>query len=1515
MNQQRFTTFLLFFLMLIPAFSVFFNPILVVDASPDSVTLGGDYVIEDGYIYGEEYYRQNTADFFECGLTANVRRAYVEWDISSIPDNAIIINTIFKYNGESHNIDCHIHEMLGARPSTSGNQAVFDEAGEGTVYYDVAGFPVIGVNKEADLGPSADSDLQSQLSADWFAIGFQSDDEGTTAASQIRSEEKAAANPKPTLYVEYTVNPAPETLGAQCEDPDDTDNIYAMRKYYDFKVWASDGDGYADIDRIQLSICDGTSHFSCEWDNDVGFSILSGSSWAYLDAGSSSHSGSVNTLTVHFKIKFDWDYPDGANQWCYCMAYDESGQSDGWNAYQQTLDFVSTVEVTGFSVSPSTINAGEQLTATGTVKYEGSTVTLSNSLVDKVEILDASSVVQVTIQDDATFSGQWNEYDEGSQTYHPKVYVIDGVSESFDLTGTTDTVTVNPAPNDPPVIGVTTVSDTNGYWYSMYTTYSVTVPVTDAQGYADIVEVRIRLGDSNHEYKWSGTSFTEITDVGGYYTLQSGGTYGGSGNTRTVVFKLKADWACADGSKTVYAYAKDSGDLTDGWDDEGSLFTVESDLQIYTAVCNDYRVNYGSTITVSGTVRYQGTGTYYPPNGNYNVQAKLDGAGGAVKGTDTTLVNGAYSMSVTTQSDIASHYYYITCTYCAVAKNTPSVVTDRIEIYYLQLNDARVNGGTNIEVKAKARLDYDDHALGSGDSLTFNSGAGTWDSDNGWFEDWKSQSAPSDYTFTVSSGSESTYGITTIWMNIATQKGIWDRIEIYYEELDDSRVNINDNIEFRVKARLDYDNHALGSGDSISANFGSLSWDSTNGWFDGVRSQGTVGDYTFTISSGSEATYGITTIWINTENPKGIWDRIKVTFGVDYSQLPLGDTATFTVSLVFDYDESSVTDYSYNINRNDTGYGNPHTTGSFTDSRETEGKWLYDFTSVTDSTYGITSFVDPNDLTVEWIQSSYQLTIIACEYDNSTALQPTSETFIGVSNSSGSFIKQVDSSSQVKFTGQSSDLTYFVLWYNSSNTGPKVYEESISSISSDISKNAKCKVWDLTLNTIDKYSSNNLNDAGYFLITFPNSTELARGMSVTGSCQFKAMNGSYTITTRWHGCTVNSSWVKSFDPSISSQNVECDVYTSLGTITVPSTGNGSYLTKFNATSFFYCGNSSAPFTSGTFKVFDGTTEIASQSISDSYCIATSTATLHGEGTLYFNVSDGVAYTRTSVSLPYNISVYGLSISYSASITEGDALPITFSWAGNASIDYPNYMIHINQTRVCYQVWKGSNLRYETNSSLFALFGSGSNSTTLAVSGLEAYSPYVIKAYLIQVSSEWTLDYVTGSLEVKEKTTANGGGGGTTPITVTGSTVNVAMDAGTSQTVEISFTWSGVTQIIINQVEYGGSYASWASTQDILPKKFLRTAGATPYATANLSVLITCPMSAPSGSVSIPYTIVGAEPTSGTKVTCNGYIQIYVTSPYEPKKEWGWIDWLIMLAVFSPIPLLILWMAVRKQRER
>lgn len=178
---------------------------------------------EDGYIVELQatpptYSRYNAGTIIRAGKAVPdyvwLYRGYVEWDISSLPESAMVSLLKFKYHGATHNIDCHIHEMMGTRPSTGGNQAVFDEAGEGNIYAEPAGFPEAGTTKEVTLSAQAITDLEAQLGVNWFAIGIQSDNEATTIYQDIASEEYGGVTPPPTLYIEY-IDVQPPTVTTQ----------------------------------------------------------------------------------------------------------------------------------------------------------------------------------------------------------------------------------------------------------------------------------------------------------------------------------------------------------------------------------------------------------------------------------------------------------------------------------------------------------------------------------------------------------------------------------------------------------------------------------------------------------------------------------------------------------------------------------------------------------------------------------------------------------------------------------------------------------------------------------------------------------------------------------------------------------------------------------------------------------------------------------------------------------------------------------------------------------------------------------------------------------------------------------------------------------------------------------------------------------------------------------------------------------------------------------------------------
>lgn len=139
---------------------------------------------------------------------------YIEWDLSDIPDNAIITGAAVKFDVVgilTSGRNCNYRAMSN-RPVTTGSaQTLWDDVMDGNLYAaNDAACASAGDNKAVTLNVNATQDIESQLSSDWFAVGisavsFDCGNSGNVCRIQIASEENAAPNPKPTLEINYTI--------------------------------------------------------------------------------------------------------------------------------------------------------------------------------------------------------------------------------------------------------------------------------------------------------------------------------------------------------------------------------------------------------------------------------------------------------------------------------------------------------------------------------------------------------------------------------------------------------------------------------------------------------------------------------------------------------------------------------------------------------------------------------------------------------------------------------------------------------------------------------------------------------------------------------------------------------------------------------------------------------------------------------------------------------------------------------------------------------------------------------------------------------------------------------------------------------------------------------------------------------------------------------------------------------------------------------------------------------------
>ncbi len=185
------------------------------------------------------------------------------------------------------------------------------------------------------------------------------------------------------------------------------------------------------------------------------------------------------------------------------------------------------------------------------------------------------------------------------------------------------------------------------------------------------------------------------------------------------------------------------------------------------------------------------------------------------------------------------------------------IIWDRVQVQSYTVIDNWVNMADSVNIDVLLWYDYDNTLMTTG-TVTIegfsasHQGSGVW-------RITRTSSTVQQVTYdTVGIGGDDTYALTEIDQNSQSAVVTWDRVIVYYFTFDDFRVNIDSNAECRVKAKLEYNGHAFGSGDSISVNGTALSWDAVNSWFDYSFSKSTVGRWAYNVTAVSEATYGIT---------------------------------------------------------------------------------------------------------------------------------------------------------------------------------------------------------------------------------------------------------------------------------------------------------------------------------------------------------------------------------------------------------------------------------------------------------------------------------------------------------------------------------------------------------------------------------------------------------------------------------------------------------------------------------
>ncbi|MHA3965081.1 MAG: beta strand repeat-containing protein, partial [Candidatus Thorarchaeota archaeon SMTZ1-45] len=407
-----------------------------------------------------------------------------------------------------------------------------------------------------------------------------------------------------------------------------------------------------------------------------------------------------------------------------------------------------------------------------------------------------------------------------------------------------------------------------------------------------------------------------------------------------------------------------------------SVDVIWDQIVVQSTVANDTRVNVGDNVEIRVTLWLAHDNTFLGSGDTVTLAGQV---------MTWDAVNSWFDLTVS-QVSVGSWSYFVNSTsetafgITAFSINAQSVdvIWDQIVVQTTTADDTRINVGANVEVRVTLWLAYDSSFLGSGDTITLDGQAMTWDAGNSWFDLAVSQASVGLWTYFINSSSESIFGITLLDTNSQSVDIIWDQIVVQTTTADDTRINVGANVEIRVTLWLAYDSSFLGSGDTVTLAGQAMTWDAANSWFDLTVSQATVGLWTYFVNSSTESTYGITLLDTNSLSADIIWDQIVVqTTTADDSHVNIGDSVEIRVTLWLAYDSSG-------LGSSDivTLAGQAMTwdaANSWFDlivSQASVGLWTYFVNTSSQTSYGITA-LDTNSQSVDiiWDQIVVQTTV------------------------------------------------------------------------------------------------------------------------------------------------------------------------------------------------------------------------------------------------------------------------------------------------------------------------------------------------------------------------------------------------------------------------------------------------------------------------------------------------------------------------------------------------------------
>ena len=746
------------------------------------------------------------------------------------------------------------------------------------------------------------------------------------------------------VYVSTTdILPEPSNDGCTFTNLDDTNNIYAQKKNYVLTANTSDIAGYASISTVDATIQTGagTERVTFRYNGGTNaFSKLSGATTVWtLVTGScvATRSGNVTNLAFYFYPRFNATEESDLD---VKLVTTDSASVAITTTYDLNVDVVSHLTITGFASSPTEyINPSTSVTYSGTVYYvnnpASSTASSSyppDAQFTSVIVHDAAHTTKgtdTTIVNGAFSLSFTSDASVGQDTYHPYINMADSGYTDADVSGITDTLTV-----DQVQVQSYTVSDARA---DVSANVNVDVHLHYASDASAVTDGTTTINSVSASNQGSGNWRATVTSAA--VAAVTYNTVAAAGNTRAIT-------SVDQNSKTttvVWDRMKVTGYVA-------NVSRTDVSKAVYVNVTVVYEYDNASVTT--GTLTINGVSATGLGSGIYRVLPSQSSPQlvtyNTVAGSEST-----YGLTVVNQN----------------SQSLP-VVWDRLTVQYKAVDDSRRDVDTSGSVRFKLWSEYD-HAYVTSGSVSINGSVATWDGTNQWWGLTVSQSSVSKKWYIVSAVNWDLYNITALNSGVSSNSSsiIWDRMMVQAIARSDDRTDIGSTVQVNVTVNYEYDNVSVTSG-SLTIN-GVSSTHLGSGVYRIQPAQSSVQQVVYNTVAGSESTYGLSAVNQNGKSTSVIWDKVQLdSMDSDQAEVPAGTTIHVHATAKLAYDGHVVGSSFDNVTIN--GYHFTWNSGT--------GKWTYNFTytsgttlnlnsltSALDAGYGIT-FPDSNGqgLSLKW---------------------------------------------------------------------------------------------------------------------------------------------------------------------------------------------------------------------------------------------------------------------------------------------------------------------------------------------------------------------------------------------------------------------------------------------------------------------------------------------------------------------------------------------------------------------